>query len=550
MSKALALTVGIGVWLATLTAYGQPGGWGRPGGRGEGGRPEFGRGEGGRGDFGRAEGSFGRGEGSRPEFGRGGWGQPGGWMPGGGPPGGMGMGMGMMAPMSPADAEARLRRADFFIQELDANHNGVIEAEEVEGRRRFFVDRILQQAGLEPNYPVSVAKVREGIQRYYQPYISGTAPGMMPGTPGGGFQSGAWPQFTPGGMGPVPGGSSYGGPGQGQLSPADFERRRQFEQMYAEARHLDEEGNRNGIIEAEEAAGGRSHSHKEMFERVMAKAGLPATTPVKLELVRERLAAAYGLTPSGAPLPAGQTGTTAAPGTVPGFGEPQPPRPPVPGFGPVPTTSTVSTTTQSITVQGAPAGTASGTSSGASGASGSSEDERLRGYAKSLLSQYDKNKNGVLDPEEYREMRGDVRSADRNGDSKVDLEELIAWLKRFSQGGTSSSSGTSGRSSSSSGSSASTKPGRLRLSTAMERLPSGLPNWFFEKDANADGQVSMAEFTTDWTEAKLAEFMRYDLNGDGIITPAECLAAEKQKSVAATEAKPAEKPSEKPAERP
>jgi Ca2+-binding EF-hand superfamily protein len=433
-----------------------------------------------------------------------------------------------------------LRRADFFIQELDANHNGVIEAEEVEGRRRFFADRILQQAGLEPNYPIAVAKVREGIQRYYQPYIAGTAPGMTPGA----TMPGAMPQLPmPGGMGLFPGGPPFGGPAQGQFSPADFERRRQFEQMYAEARHLDEEGNRNGVIEAEEATGGRSHSHKEIFERVMAKAGLPATTPVKLELVRERLAAAHGLTPSGAPLPAGQGGTTPSSGAVRGFGEPQPARPPVPGFGPVAPTSTVSTTTQ-----GSSAASGSGTTGGGSGSSGGSEDERIRGYAKSLLSQYDRNKDGVLEPGEYREMRGDVRSADRNGDGKVDQEELIVWLKRFSQGGSSSSGGSSGRSSSSS--SASAKPGKLRLSTALERLPSGLPDWFFEKDANTDGQVSMAEFTSSWTEAKLAEFMRYDLNGDGIITPAECLAVEKQKSVAAKDSKPPERPPDKPPEGP
>jgi len=455
------------------------------------------------------------------------------------------MGMGMMIPMSPADAEARLRRADFFIQEIDANHNGVIEAEEVEGRRRFFIDRILQQAGLEPNYPVAVTKVREGIKRYYQPYIDGTAPAMtpgatMPGAPGGYFQPGGMPQFPMGG----PGGPFPGQPGQGQMSPADWEKRRQFEQMYAEARHLDEEGNRNGIIEAEETTGGRSHSHKEIFERVMAKAGLPATTPVKLELVRERLAAAYGLTPSGTPLPAGQ-GTAAGSGAVRGFGEPQPALPPVPGFGPPAATTTVSTSTQGITTTSVGGGGGSSGGSGSSGPSGSPEDERIRGYAKSLLSQYDRNKNGTLEPEEYREMRGDVRSADRNGDGKVDLDELIAWLKRFSQGGSGGSSGGSSGRGSASGSSTASKPGKLRLSTALERLPSGLPDWFFEKDANADGQVSMAEFASTWSESKLAEFLRYDLNGDGIITPAECLAAEKQKSVAAKESPPPEKPPER-----
>lgn len=65
-----------------------------------------------------------------------------------------------------------------------------------------------------------------------------------------------------------------------------------------------------------------------------------------------------------------------------------------------------------------------------------------------------------------------------------------------------------------------------RFLTVEERLPKNLPAWFREKDANRDGQVEMAEFADDWTEALLAEFNRFDLNRDGVITPAECLKVE------------------------
>jgi Ca2+-binding EF-hand superfamily protein len=60
-------------------------------------------------------------------------------------------------------------------------------------------------------------------------------------------------------------------------------------------------------------------------------------------------------------------------------------------------------------------------------------------------------------------------------------------------------------------------------------LPKGLPDWFMEK-VDGDGQVTMAEFTTAWTPEKLAEFNRYDLNHDGIITAEECLKVEKAKA--------------------
>jgi len=59
-------------------------------------------------------------------------------------------------------------------------------------------------------------------------------------------------------------------------------------------------------------------------------------------------------------------------------------------------------------------------------------------------------------------------------------------------------------------------------------LPKGLPDWFLEK--NVDGQITMADFATTWTPEKVAEFARYDLNHDGIITAAECLKVEKGKA--------------------
>jgi hypothetical protein len=64
-----------------------------------------------------------------------------------------------------------------------------------------------------------------------------------------------------------------------------------------------------------------------------------------------------------------------------------------------------------------------------------------------------------------------------------------------------------------------------RFKTPHERLPKGIPDWFIEKDANRDGQIMMAEFATRWNNALVAEFLQFDRNGDGIVTPKECLAA-------------------------
>jgi Ca2+-binding EF-hand superfamily protein len=316
--------------------------------------------------------------------------------------------------MSAQEAEQRLRRADFLIQELDTNHNGIIEADEVDGRRKFFVDRLLQRAGLEANYPVTIVRVREGLQRYYQAAVAGTLP--------------------PGGL--APGSQPPGSP------------------------------------------------------------GAAATTPTQ-------------------PL-------------VPGFGvAASPAAPTVPGFGGTMLAS---------------AGTAAQPSAAVASSSTlpppkNDEEAKVRQYAKSLLQQYDKNKNGVLEPDEWKEMRGDVKAADINGDGKITLEELTNWLiKQGQQSGHSHGESRESRDSrgpgegrGSSSSSGKDKRSPYRFSTATERLPSGLPDWFLQKDADADGQVSMAEFATEWTDAKVAEFRRYDLNGDGVITAAECLAVEKAK---------------------
>jgi hypothetical protein len=81
------------------------------------------------------------------------------------------------------------------------------------------------------------------------------------------------------------------------------------------------------------------------------------------------------------------------------------------------------------------------------------------------------------------------------------------------------------------------KSGRFLL--PKERLPKDMPDWFLEKDTDGDGQVDMAEYASDWTPSTVAEFNRYDLNHDGVITPAECRkAAEgpRRKSKARSEA--------------
>jgi Ca2+-binding EF-hand superfamily protein len=306
-----------------------------------------------------------------------------------------------------------------FLAELDANHNGILEASEVSDRRREFVDRVIRRAGLEPQYPVQLTTVRDGLAKHYHAAMIAATSGSSTSAPTAG------PSNQP----------SSGGSGGG------------------------------AAVKTQEPAAPK----------------------------------------------------------VPGFGK-STPLPPVPDFSATPPTKP--TGTQLASASGSTSGGKSGTTSHGG------EEARYRAYAESLLRQYDKNKNGALDRDEWGQLQGDPATIDRNKDGAITTDELTIWVTEYSRRATGSwgSSTTSGgggaRGSSAARSGETKKPYRMR--TPTERLPPGLPDWFPRKDTDCDGQVSMAEFAQQWNEAKVAEFRKYDLNGDGIITPAECLQVEKK----------------------
>jgi len=52
-------------------------------------------------------------------------------------------------------------------------------------------------------------------------------------------------------------------------------------------------------------------------------------------------------------------------------------------------------------------------------------------------------------------------------------------------------------------------------------LPAGVPDWFRERDADGDGQLTFGEFAADGSAAQRKVFERYDPNGDGVVTAEE-----------------------------
>jgi hypothetical protein len=203
---------------------------------------------------------------------------------------------------------------------------------------------------------------------------------------------------------------------------------------------------------------------------------------------------------------------------VPGFGVPDD-RSPAPGFD-VPPAAGVSKT-------GSPGESRGGEESASSTPSA---DKRIRRYAMSLLAQYDRNKNGQLERDEWSRMRGKPKEADRNGDDVLSLDELADHLAGYGRRRDTPAGSRSGAGAEASYRSQKADGTRrtYRFRSPHERLPKGLPDWFARKDADVDGQVSMAEFSTVWPRGKLEEFAGLDLNGDGFIVPKECLRATTQ----------------------
>ncbi len=108
-----------------------------------------------------------------------------------------------------------------------------------------------------------------------------------------------------------------------------------------------------------------------------------------------------------------------------------------------------------------------------------------------VMGRFDQNRNGRLELQEAAGLGIPTVALDTDRDGELSREELNAYM--------------------------------TGIESQAGNLSEALPIWFFELDENGDEQIAMAEFTSDWSEEKLAEFAAYDVNGDGLITASEIL---------------------------
>lgn len=162
------------------------------------------------------------------------------------------------------------------------------------------------------------------------------------------------------------------------------------------------------------------------------------------------------------------------------------------------------------------------------------EIEGARESADDLMRRYDEDRNGVLERDEWTKISGTPANADTNRNGIITRTELInrvIVMKRLRSSSSSSRDSESrdekSRSGSSRASASASKSGdrrSYRFSTPEERIPDAARSWITSKDKNGDGQVEMHEYTSSWSDRYVSEFSRYDIDGDGVITPQEYLA--------------------------
>lgn len=152
--------------------------------------------------------------------------------------------------------------------------------------------------------------------------------------------------------------------------------------------------------------------------------------------------------------------------------------------------------------------------------------EEDRKSAREVLSRYDRDKDGQLGKDEISSrFWGNPMDFDRNGDGK--LSEMELATRQAVRRGNEEERRDDRRDDRRRGDDDDREivevdfGGRKSYRVQGPSMAEGMPSFFAQRDLNRDGQVSMNEYTSDWTPARVEEYYRWDQNQDGVITQTE-----------------------------
>lgn len=174
---------------------------------------------------------------------------------------------------------------------------------------------------------------------------------------------------------------------------------------------------------------------------------------------------------------------------------------------------------------------------------------KLLRYAERAVRKYDANRSGRLEADEWPALQGKPAAIDANGDGRITVEEFAQHAADFGAGrairlspandpptdGTDTvAASPAGAPQGATPQGAAALPDPRRNLKYFAALPAGLPQWFVERDADGDSQLTLAEYSPKLLKSEIDDFARFDVNRDGVLTAKEYLRAGKETAPAAS----------------
>ena len=114
--------------------------------------------------------------------------------------------------------------------------------------------------------------------------------------------------------------------------------------------------------------------------------------------------------------------------------------------------------------------------------------EDQRALTDAVMERFDANRNGRINSSEAVKLGIPFGQIDGNRDAELSRDEIYDYFVRLHE---------------------------------ISGPKNDFPEWFIDRDSNRDKQISMVEFSEQWTDEQVLEFTSYDQNSDGVITESE-----------------------------